>query len=72
MATWLVRPLYKVEILCNFLDLMFRPPAFYDQFSLKILVAVQSRFYCISYNFHPQILKFRDCGIMFYFLIKNP
>ena len=45
-ATCLVRPLYEVNLLCNSIGLMFirpsfvRPPAFYGQVSLKILVAV--------------------------------
>ena len=54
-AICLVRLLYEVLTFIKFLrfhvyftPFFVRPPAFYGQFSLKILVAVQSRFYCNS------------------------
>ena len=53
MVTCLVRPLYEVLSFIKFLTIscflylsFARSPAFYGQFLLKILVDVQSRFYC--------------------------
>ena len=55
-ATCLVRPHYEVNILCNSADFTLfypcfvRSPAFCGQFSVNILVAVQSRLYWICPN----------------------
>ena len=47
-ATYLVRPLHEVKLLCNFIDLIFILPLFCEAICLlrPILVAVQSRFFC--------------------------
>ena len=54
-GTCIVRPLYEINILCNFADVMFILPLFRTvtclsrPISLKVLMAVQSRFYCGIY-----------------------
>ena len=54
MATCLARPLYEVNLLCNSIC---KSTCLYGQFLLKILVVVQSRFYCtikILKNIHTK------------------